>query len=89
MTLGKQTKTLGKNPNQKKTITLKDLEGKEMLDLHDVAALLGVSHRHVQNLVRDGAIPCHKVGGIWRVPREALCRQYNLGEYADRWDEAA
>ncbi|MDJ1121822.1 helix-turn-helix domain-containing protein [Olsenella sp. YH-ols2217] len=79
MTLGKKTQ---KNQEATKTITLKELEHKEMLDLHDVAALLGVSHRKVQRMVHDDEIPAYRVGCTWRVPRETLCRQYGLGEFA-------
>lgn len=51
---------------------LKDMR---LLTLAEAAALLQVSTRTLQRMIRSGALPAFKVGGQWRL-REAQLRQW-------------
>lgn len=45
---------------------------KELLDVDDVAGLMGVGQATVWRWCREGSLPCLKVGKHWRVRREAM-----------------
>ncbi|MCA1707818.1 MAG: helix-turn-helix domain-containing protein, partial [Actinobacteria bacterium] len=45
---------------------------KDLLDVKDVAGLIGVGEDTVWRWCREGNLPCLKVGKHWRVRREAL-----------------
>lgn len=47
-------------------------ESKEILEVGEVAAYLGVGNVTVHRWCRDGRLPCFKVGRLWRIRREAL-----------------
>lgn len=47
-------------------------ENKEILDVEEVAAYLGVGNVTVHRWCRDGRLPCFKAGRLWRIRREAL-----------------
>jgi excisionase family DNA binding protein len=51
------------------------LEDMRLLTLAEAAALLQVSTRTLQRMIRSGELPAFKVGGQWRL-REALLRQW-------------
>lgn len=43
-----------------------------LLSTEQVADMLGISPRHVRDLLAEGVLPGVKLGHIWRVPRRAL-----------------
>jgi excisionase family DNA binding protein len=45
---------------------------KPLLNVHDVATLLGVHHKKVQRLARTGVLTCVKVGAVYRFRQSAL-----------------
>jgi excisionase family DNA binding protein len=45
---------------------------KDLLDVEDVAQLMGIGKATVWRWCREGRLPCLKVGKHWRVRREAL-----------------
>jgi excisionase family DNA binding protein len=47
-------------------------ESKEILEVGEVAAYLGVGNVTVHRWCRDGRLPCFKVGRLWRIRRGAL-----------------
>lgn len=47
-------------------------ENKEILEVGEVAAYLGVGNVTVHRWCRDGRLPCVKVGRLWRIRRGAL-----------------
>lgn len=47
-------------------------DNKEILEVGEVAAYLGVGNVTVHRWCRDGRLPCFKVGRLWRIRREAL-----------------
>jgi nitrogen PTS system EIIA component len=47
----------------------------ELLTLSELAKLLRVSTRTAYRYVYDGTVPAVKVGGQWRIPRNALDAQ--------------
>jgi excisionase family DNA binding protein len=51
------------------------LEEMRLLTLAEAAALLQVSTRTLQRMIRNGGLPAFKVGGQWRL-REAQLRQW-------------
>jgi excisionase family DNA binding protein len=51
------------------------LEDMRLLTLAEAAALLQVSTRTLQRMIRSGGLPAFKVGGQWRL-REAQLRQW-------------
>jgi len=46
----------------------------EVLDVHGMAALLGVSVDTVYDLLKSGELPGRKVGRTWRTTRSAVLR---------------
>lgn len=52
-----------------------NLEDIRLLTLAEAAALLQVSTRTLQRMIRGGELPAFKVGGQWRL-REAQLRQW-------------
>ena len=51
------------------------LDNIRLLTLSETAALLHVSTRTLQRMIRSGELPALKVGGQWRV-RESQLRQW-------------
>jgi excisionase family DNA binding protein len=51
------------------------LDNIRLLTLSEAAALLHVSTRTLQRMIRSGELPALKVGGQWRV-RESQLRQW-------------
>jgi excisionase family DNA binding protein len=47
-------------------------QGKDLLDVEDVAWYLGVGGATVWRWCRDGSLPCLKIGKSWRIRRAAL-----------------
>ena len=47
-------------------------EQPDLLTLQELAVYLRVSERTAYTLVYGGAVPAVKIGGQWRIPREAL-----------------
>ncbi len=45
-----------------------------MLDVHGMAALLGISVDTVYDLLKSGELPGRKVGRTWRTTRSAVLR---------------
>lgn len=43
-----------------------------VLTLHDVARILKVSEITIRRMLRQGAIPAHRVGGQWRFLEEEI-----------------
>ena len=65
----------------KRELDLTELEaqGRKVLHVYEVAAVLGVTRRHVQDLIEEGQIGAIDVGGsrlkFWRVPITE-CRKF-------------
>lgn len=53
---------------------------KEILEVGEVAAYLGVGNVTVHRWCRDGRLPCVKVGRLWRIRRGALDEFLERGE---------
>ena|ERR1700679_3644899 len=43
-----------------------------LLDVHQVAAIMRIHHKKVQRLARTGVLPCIKVGAVYRFRQGAL-----------------
>lgn len=50
----------------------------------EVAELLGLSRGLTYALVRDGTIPARKLGGCWKVPKEAFHAWLNASTTEDK-----
>ncbi|MBV9761918.1 MAG: helix-turn-helix domain-containing protein [Acidobacteriaceae bacterium] len=46
----------------------------DVLDVHGIAALLGISVDMVYDLLKSGELPGRKVGRTWRTTRSAVLR---------------
>jgi excisionase family DNA binding protein len=44
----------------------------EVLTTAEVAQILRLSIKKVGGMIRDGALPAMRIGGVWRVRRESL-----------------
>ncbi|WP_053058065.1 helix-turn-helix domain-containing protein [Rubrobacter aplysinae] len=55
-------------------------ESKEILEVGEVAAYLGVGNVTVHRWCRDGRLPCFKAGRLWRIRRGALEEFMERGE---------
>ena len=53
-----------------------------MYTVKDIAIRLKVCERTIQNLIRRGELPAHKIGRVWRITKEDF-EQYlkNLKKY--------
>ncbi len=61
----------------------KQLENIRLLTLSEAAALLQVSTRTLQRMIRQRQLPAFKVGGQWRM------RESQLGEWLDQKEKSA
>ena len=61
----------------------KHLENIRLLTLSEAAALLQVSTRTLQRMIRQRQLPAFKVGGQWRM------RESQLGEWLDQKEKSA
>ena len=61
----------------------KQLENIRLLTLSEAAALLQVSTRTLQRMIRQKQLPAFKVGGQWRM------RESQLGEWLDQKEKSA
>lgn len=43
-----------------------------LLDVHQVAAIMRIHHKKVQRLARTGVLPCAKIGCVYRFDQEEL-----------------
>ncbi|MHB0871121.1 MAG: helix-turn-helix domain-containing protein [Chloroflexota bacterium] len=59
------------------------MDEREVLDVEEAAALLGISRWTVRALAKDGKLPARKLGKEWRFSRQALLR-YLCGDPGDR-----
>ncbi len=55
-------------------------ERPEMINVDDVADLLGVSNQTVYNMIRDGRLKATKVGREWRFLRSQIEKTFNKKE---------
>jgi len=61
----------------------KQLENIRLLTLSEAAALLQVSTRTLQRMIRQRQLPAFKVGGQWRM------RESQLSEWLDQKEKSA
>jgi len=61
----------------------KQLENIRLLTLSEAAALLQVSTRTLQRMIRQRQLPAFTVGGQWRM------RESQLGEWLDQKEKSA
>ena len=61
----------------------KQLANIRLLTLSEAAALLQVSTRTLQRMIRQKQLPAFKVGGQWRM------RESQLGEWLDQKEKSA
>jgi len=61
-----------KRPRMKMTSPINDDQPERLDDVRRVADYLGVSIPTLYRLLRSGKLKGHKVGGQWRISREAV-----------------
>ena len=49
-----------------------ELQTREIMTPRDAAEYLSIHVRTIYRLVKNGEIPCRKVGGSWRFKKDAL-----------------
>ena len=55
----------------------------------EVAKVLGVSNSRVRKIIRSGDLAAHRIGGVWRIEREAVEDLIALRESRAVLDQAA
>jgi excisionase family DNA binding protein len=45
----------------------------KLFAIKEAASVLGVSDKSIRRLVRSGKLPASRIGGVYRIPRGALC----------------
>ena len=55
------------------------LEGQALWSVEETAAWLGVSQHYVRQGIRDGLIPCLRIGNWFRVRRDKLMEALEAG----------
>ncbi len=60
-------------PNQRHTPTIAP-----SLSVYEVAALFGVSHKTIRNMIRDGKLPAAKIGQQWRIRPEVASEMLGI-----------
>jgi len=58
-------------------------QGKDLLNVADVAEYLGVEQTTVQRWCREGSLPCMKIGKEWRIRHQALERFLERSERSE------
>lgn len=43
-----------------------------LYDVNDMIAILGISRRTIMTYIKNGKLPCVKIGGKWKITKEAL-----------------
>jgi len=58
-------------------------QGKDLLNVADVAEYLGVEQTTIQRWCREGSLPCMKIGKEWRIRHQALERFLERSERSE------
>lgn len=45
---------------------------KSAFSIKEVAGILGISEKTVRRLIKRGELPARRVGGVWRISRDAI-----------------